>query len=175
MSASRPLVILVGLVSAAAAFFGVRMLLDKDPPTAEEVSASFVALPGFQYVEMPAEQMQPLRDAFATQNIGDTGIVHFDARQVTQESRPAAVVFVLSVDPDDIDGTATDEYVNGFVATTQATVQDLQIGDTPGHLATTPLGTVAFFFDDDGLIFNVVGQDPQSVETIASALESGNS
>jgi hypothetical protein len=175
MAVSAPLAIFVGLVAAIAAFFGVRMLLDKDPPTPEEVTASFVPLAGYEYVVMPAEQMQPLRDAFATQNIGETGIAHFDVRQVTQGTTPAAVVFVLAVDPDDMDGTATDEYVNGFTATTQATVEDLQIGDTAGYLATTPLGTVAFFFDDEGLIFNVVGQNPQTVETIARALEVGNS
>ncbi len=175
MSVSAPLAIFVGLVAAVGAFFGVRMLLDKEAPTAEEVTASFVPLTGFQYVEMPPEQMQPLRDAFATQNIGDTGIAHFDVRQVTQGNTPTAVVFVLSVDPDDMDGTATDEYITGFTATTQATVQELQIGDTAGYLATTPLGTVAFFFDDEGLIFNVVGQNPQTVETIARALEVGNS
>lgn len=170
-----PVLIVVGIVAAVAAFFGVRQLLDSDreAPTPEQVAAAFVPVEGYEYVEMPADAMEPLREAFADQPIADETIEHFDARQMTQAGTPSAVVFILSVDPDSIEGDFEDAYIDGFTATSQATVQEMELGDTTGYVAETPLGTIAFFFDSDGYVFNVVGRDMSSVTMIARSLHTG--
>jgi hypothetical protein len=172
-----PVAIVIGLIAVVAAFFGVQQLLDEDrvAPTAAEVSAAFVAIEGYEYLDMPAEAMEPLRQAFAAEPIAEQTIEHFDARQLTQAGTPSAVVFILAVDPDAMAGPFEDGYIDGFTSTSQATVEDLALGDTTGHIAQTPLGTIAFFFDTDGYAFNVVGRDPASVTAIARALEEGNS
>ena len=170
-----PVVIIVGITAAVAAFFGVRYLLDEDreAPTPEQVAAAFVPVEGYEYVAMPADAMEPLREAFADQPIAEENIEHFDARQLTQAGRPSAVVFILAVDPDSIEGNFEDAYINGFTTTSQVTVQEMELGDTTGYVAETPLGTIAFFFDSDGYVFNVVGRDMSSVQTIARALHTG--
>lgn len=172
-----PVVIVLGLIAAVGAFFLVQNLLDEDrvAPTPAEVQAAFVPVAGYEYLEMPAEAMEPLREAFAAEPIAEETIEHFDARQLTQGGAPSAVVFILSVDPDAMAGEFEEGYINGFTASAEATVQDLDLGDTTGHIATTPMGTVAFFFDDDGYAFNVVGRDAVSVTEIARTLEEGNS
>ena len=167
-----PVVIVVGIIAAVGAFFGVRYLLDADreAPTAEQVAAAFVPIEGYEYLDMPAEAMEPLREAFAAEPIAEETIEHFDARQLTQAGAPSAVVFILSVDPDAIEGDFEDAYIDGFTATSQASVQELELGDTTGYIAETPLGTIAFFFDSDGYVFNVVGRDTASVTTIVRGL-----
>lgn len=171
-----PVAIVVGLIAAAIAFFFVQELLDPDrvAPTAAEVEAAFVPIDGYEYIDMPDEAMEPLRQAFAAEPVADEAIEHFDARQLTQAGRPSAVVFILAVDPDSMSGDFEDNYVNGFTATSQASVDDLQLGDTTGHIAETPMGTIAFFFDPEGYVFNVVGRDPASVTSVTRALEAGN-
>jgi len=172
-----PVAIVVGLIAAVGAFFLVQNLLDEDrvAPTAEEVAMAFIPVAGYEYLDMPAEAMEPLREAFAAEPIANETIEHFDARQLTQGGAPSAVVFILSVDPDSMAGDFEEAYIAGFNESAGATVQDLDLGDATGHIATTPMGTVAFFFDTDGYAFNVVGRDAGSVTEIARALEQGNS
>ena len=169
-----PIVVALVVVVAIGAYFAVTKTTDKVPPTPEEVSAAFVPLVGFEYAEMPAEALDPLRQAFASDSASEH-IAHFDARQVTANGTPEAVVFILSVDPDEMKGDFEESYVEGFTESSQATVRDLTIGTITGHIAETPLGTVAFFFDTDGFAFNIVGRDTPTVESIARALEAGNS
>ena len=173
-SLRTPIIVALVVVVAIGAYFAVTTTTDKVPPTVEEVSAAFVPLAGFEYAEMPAEALEPLRQAFASDSASEY-IAHFDARQVTASGTPEAVVFILSVDPDEMKGDFEEEYVQGFTESSQATVQDLTIGDITGHIAETPLGTVAFFFDADGFAFNIVGRDTPTVESIARALAAGNS
>ena len=172
-----PVAIVVGLIAAVIAFFVVQELLDQDrvAPTAAEVAAAFVPVAGYEYLEMPAEAMEPLRQAFAAEPVADDTIEHFDARQLTQAGRPSAVVFILAVDPDSMSGDFEDNYITGFTTTSQASVENLELGDTIGHIAQTPMGTIAFFFDPEGYVFNVVGRDPASVTSVTRALEVGNS
>lgn len=169
--------IVFGLIAAVIAFFVVQELLDQDrvAPTAAEVAAAFVPIAGYEYLEMPEEAMEPLRQAFAAEPVADDTIEHFDARQLTQAGQPSAVVFILAVDPDAMEGDFEDDYINGFTTTSQASVEDLELGDTIGHIAETPMGTIAFFFDPKGYVFNVVGRDPASVTAVTRALEAGNS
>lgn len=168
------IVVALGVLAAVGAYFAVTKATDKPAPTPEQVSAAFVPLEGFEYSEMPTESLEPLRQAFASQGAGEA-VAHFDARQVSSGGSPQAVVFILSVDPDEMKGSFEESYVKGFTATSQASVEDLDIGDTSGHIAETPLGTIAFFFDADGFAFNIVGRDTATVESIARALEEGNS
>jgi hypothetical protein len=168
-------VILLALIAAVGAYLAVTKVLDKPAPTEAEVAAAFVPLTGFEYVAMPPETLAPLEAAFAQQTDDTNMVAHFDARQVSENGAPIAVVFILSVDPDAMEGDFQDQYVTGFTATSQATVEDIDIGDTAGHIAETPMGTVAFFFDVDGLAINVVGRDAPTVQQIAGALEAGNS
>lgn len=172
-----PVAIVVGLIAAVIAFFVVQELLDQDrvAPTAAEVAAAFVPITGYEYIEMPEEAMDPLRQAFAAEPVADDTIEHFDARQLTQAGRPSAVVFILAVDPDSMSGDFEDNYINGFTTTSQASVDDLELGDTIGRIAQTPMGTIAFFFDPEGYVFNVVGRDPASVTSVTRALEAGTS
>ena len=172
-----PVAIVVGLIAAVIAFFVVQELLDPDrvAPTAAEVAAAFVPIAGYEYIDMPDEAMDPLRQAFAAEPVADEAIEHFDARQLTQAGQPLAVVFILAVDPDSMSGDFEDNYINGFTTTSQASVDDLELGDTIGHIAETPMGTIAFFFDPEGYVFNVVGRDPISVTSVTRALEAGNS
>lgn len=174
ISVGTVVIVLLVVAAAVGAYFAVTKATDKPAPTAEQVSAAFVPLEGFEYSEMPAESLEPLRQAFAIQGAGEA-VAHFDARQVSSGGSSEAVVFILSVDPDDMKGSFEDSYIEGFTATSQASVEDLAIGDTTGHIAETPLGTIAFFFDDDGFAFNIVGRDTATVESIARALEEGNS
>ena len=169
-----PVVVLLAVLAATAAYLAVTRTLDQQPPTEAEVTASFANLPGYQYGDMPPEALAGLEDAFKSQ-AGEQAVAHFDARQVSRSGEPVAVVFVLSIDPDDMEGDFEDEYVAGFTSTSQATVEDIQIGGTMGHIAVTPLGTIAFFFDQDGLVFNVVGRDNPTVEGLARTLEAANS
>lgn len=170
-----PVVIVIAIIAAVAAFFGVKELLDeaREAPTPEQVAAAFIPIEGYEYVNMPTDAMEPLRQAFADEPIAEEMIEHFDARQLTQAGTASAVVFILSVDPDSIEGNFEDAYIDGFTATSQATVQEMELGDTTGYIAETPLGTIAFFFDSDGYVFNVVGRDTSSVTTIARALHAG--
>ena len=163
---------IVALVLAIFAFFGVRAAVDREPPTAEELASAFT-LPGYGFGELPPESMEPLRTAFATQN--ESVVSSFEARQVTRQGTPAAVVFILSVDPDKLTEEFKDDYVSDFQRTSQAIVEDVDIADTGGYIAAAPLGTVVFFFDDDGFVFNIVGPDRPTIEEIARALEIGNS
>jgi hypothetical protein len=156
------------------AFFVITRTTERSAPTPEQVSAAFVPLEGYEYAEMPTESMEPLRQAFATAGADDK-VQHFDARQVSSGGTPEAVVFILSVDPDDMEGDFEDQYIQGFTESSQATIEDLQLDDTTGHIAETPLGTIGFFFDLDGFAFNIVGRDRPTVESIARALEAGNS
>ena len=169
-----PVIILFAVLAATAAYLAVTRTLDQQPPTEAEVTASFATLPGYEYADMPPEALAGLEAAFKSQ-AGEQAVAHFDARQVSKSGQPVAVVFVLSIDPDDMQGDFEDEYVAGFTSTSQATVEDIQIGDTMGHIAATPQGTVAFFFDEDGLVFNVVGRDNPTVEGVARTLEAANS
>lgn len=166
------IIVLVALV-VVGAFVVVTKTSDMEAPSADELDDAFVPVGGYEYVEMPPESLEPLRAAFASQDEAD--IAHFDARELTQAGETSAVVFILSVDPDSMVGEFEDSYVTGFSATTQADVQDAQFGSTAGHIAETPMGTIAFFFDADGFAFNVVGRDTATVESIARSLEAGNS
>lgn len=147
---------------------------DRPAPTEAEVAAAFVPIQGYEYTEMPAESLEPLRQAFAAEGAQEA-VAHFDARQVSSGSSPEGVVFILSIDPDEMKGAFEESYVQGFTATSQTSVEDFMIGDTTGHIAETPLGTIAFFFDEDGYAFNIVGRDRSTVQSIAEALEAGNS
>ena len=169
-----PVIVLLVLIAAMAAYLAVTRTLDKQPPSQAEVTSSFAAIPGYQYGAMPDDAMAALENAFTSQ-AGEQAVAHFDARQVSKSGQPVAVVFVLSVDPDEMEGDFENEYVAGFSSTSQATVEDIQIGSTIGHIAATPLGTIAFFFDEDGLVFNVVGRDNPTVEGVARTLEAANS
>jgi hypothetical protein len=166
--------LIVALVAGLAVYFLFIRQGDREPPTAAQVTAAFVPLEGFEYVEMPTESLEPLRQAFAAQG-EEEAVAHFDARQVQVGGKPTAVVFILSVDPDEMKGDFQEQYITGFTSTSQATVEDFAVNDTSGHISVTPLGTVAFFFDPDGFAFNVVGQERATVEVIARGLEEGNS
>jgi hypothetical protein len=168
---SAPSVALVALVLVTLGFFGVRAALDEDAPSPDELAAAFTPLASFSYEELPSEAMQPLRAEFAKQ----PEVAHFDARQISKAGQPIAVVFGLALDPDDLTEDFKDDYVTGFERSSQAPVEDLQIAETVGHIASTELGTVIFFFDDDGFAFNVVGPDPRDVESLARALALANS
>lgn len=174
LSIGTPVIVLLAVVAAVGAYFAVTRVMDRPAPTAAEVDAAFVSVPGFTYSELPAATMGGLESAFTSQ-AGPEAVAHFEARQLSAQSGPAAVVFILALDPDEMQGDFKSEYVAGFSATSQATVQDLQIGSTTGHIASTPLGTVAFFFDEDGFAFNIVGRDVPTVESIARTLQAGNS
>ena len=174
LSIGTPVIVLLAVVAAVGAYFAVTRVMDRPAPTAAEVDAAFVSVPGFTYSELPAATMGGLESAFTSQ-AGPEAVAHFEARQLSAQSGPAAVVFILALDPDEMQGDFKAEYVAGFSATSQATVQDLQIGSTTGHIASTPLGTVAFFFDEDGFAFNIVGRDVPTVESIARTLQAGNS
>jgi hypothetical protein len=173
--AAAPIAIVVGVLAAIGGYLVVAKATDKPAPTADQVAASFVPIEGFTYQEMPAGTLQPLEDAFASQPGAADAVAHFDARQLLDGGEPVAVVFVLSIDPDEMKGEFESSYVTGFTATSQATVEDVQVGDTTGHIAETPMGTIAFFFDADGYAFNVVGRDSPTVTEIAEGLEAGNS
>jgi hypothetical protein len=166
--------VVIGVLAAVGAYVAVTKATDKVAPSADEVSSAFVPVSGYEYSEMPAAALEPLRAAFASQ-AGEEAVAHFDARELTQDGTTAAVVFILSVDPDSMTGGFEASYVTGFTATSQAQVEDTQFGQTAGHIAETPMGTIAFFFDEDGFAFNVVGRDKPTVESIARSLESGNS
>lgn len=167
--------IVVALLAAVGAYFAATKVLDMPPPTEAEVSAAFVPLDGLTYEDMPAGTLQPLEDAFASQTDATEAVAHFDAKQVMNGSDPVAVVFILSVDPDLMGGDFEDSYVTGFAATSQTTVQELSIGESTGRIAETAQGTIAFFFDEDGYVFNVVGRERETVGSIADSLEAGNS
>lgn len=174
LSLGTPVIVVLALVAAVGAYFAVTKVTDRPPPTEAEVTAAFVEVPGFTYSDLPAETLGALESAFTSQ-AGPEAVAHFEARQLSEGAGPAAVVFVLAIDPDDMRGNFEEQYVSGFTATSQATVEDIQIGSTTGHIAETPLGTVAFFFDEDGFAFNVVGRDNPTVEGIARTLQAGNS
>lgn len=175
LSLGTPIVVVIALVAAVGAYFAVTRMTDQPPPTEAEVTAAFVPIPGFTYSDLPPETMSGLESAFTSQ-AGPDAVAHFEARQLSEGAGgPAAVVFILAIDPDDMKGSFEEQYVSGFTSTSQATVQDVQIGSTTGHVAETPLGTVAFFFDEDGFAFNVVGRDNPTVQGIARTLQAGNS
>ena len=174
VSIGTPVIVALALVVAVAAYFAVTKVMDQAPPTEAEVAAAFVPVPGFTYSELPPATMSALESAFTSQ-AGPDAVAHFEARQLAEGSEPAAVVFILALDPDDMRGSFEEQYVSGFTSTSQASVDDLRIGGTRGYIADTPLGTVAFFFDEDGFAFNVVGRDGPTVEGIARTLEAGNS
>lgn len=173
LSIGTPVIVLLALLVAVGAYFAVTRTMDRPAPTEAAVAAAFVPIPGLTYSELPPEAAGGLESAFTSQ-AGTEQVVHFEARQLSAQNGPAAVVFVLAIDPDEMQGDFEDEYVAGFTATSQATVEDLQIGSTMGHIASTPLGTVAFFFDEDGFAFNIVGRDVPTVESIARTLQAGN-
>lgn len=168
------MIIVLVLVAAVAAYLAVTRFTDRSAPSEAEVMAAFVPVADLTYSELPPNTMTALESAF-TRQAGTDAVAHLEARQLTQEGRPVAVVFILSIDPDEMEGEFETEYVSGFTTTSQTTLEDFQIGDTTGHIGNTPLGTVAFFFDGDGFAFNIVGRDDQTVRGIAQTLQAGNS
>ena len=163
---------IVGLLLATFAFFGLRAALDREAPTVEELAAAFTPLVTFEYEAPPPEALQ----VFETGLANEPEVAHFDARLVSAQGQPVATVLILAVDPDALTEPFRNEYEADFEKDTQAPTQDLEIGDSVGHLASTDeLGTVIFFFDDNGFVFHVLGPDSRTVEAIARVLEVGNS
>jgi hypothetical protein len=167
------LFVVIGLVIG---FFAVGFLKgNADPPTEEEVSAAFTPISGYTYLDVPDAQLQPMRDAIASEPDLEEGIAVFQARQVQVGSQTVAAVIILGIDPDEFKGSYREDFLAGFRAGSGAEATPIKLGGEDAYSGEASGGHfIAFFDESDGLIFLVIGATDPSVKSIAEQIHAGN-
>jgi hypothetical protein len=176
-SLGRGATIAVGLVAAAAGYFGVQALLGGggDPPSAAEVTAAFTPVEGYTYGSIPQAALDQARSTLSSATSKDE-VTNLDARSISIGGQPVAAVIIVAIKPG-ISGGDKDEFLAGFSSTAGASLDEVPIGNVTGYLGTSSVGPTLVFFDEDGFVFVLQGiqsTDPTVITEIAQSLQAAN-
>jgi hypothetical protein len=169
--------VVFALVGAVIGYFAVQYFMKgAEPPTQQEVAAAFAPVEGYTYQEVPAAQLQPMRDAIASDPELESGIAVFEARTIQLGTQPIGAMIIMGIDPDEFGGDYRQEFLDGFRAGSGgAEATSMQINGKEAFSGDA-LGShfVAFFDEEDGMIFMVIGPNAGSVEQIATTVHAAN-
>jgi len=170
--------LLVGLASAVGGYFLVqKVFFDAGAPSPEEVAAAFVPVAGTTYQEPPAGSREQFRSLLDQQGDALEQIETFDMRLLLVGAQPVGAVVIFSVDPDVLaEEDFEREYLQGFNLASGQELVPTNIGGVDAFEGQIPgIGSMYTFFDDDGLIFFIGGQQKALMEQTVTTLGTANS
>lgn len=150
-----------------------RVLLDRDPPTPEELAAALAPVAGYTYSELPGNLPAQLEAILGEE--ADERIAGVDGALAGRAGRIVGVVMVLGVDPDEIGQDDVGDFTAGMRLGPGAAIERVPYGGTDIYQGRAPSGAgVAIFYDPDGILFVVAGERPAVVRELAEGLAGAN-
>ena len=171
-------VAVVGLLCAIGGYLLVsNVFFDADAPSEEEVTAAFVPVSGLSYQAPPDGTREQFRALLDEQGPAADEIAVFDMRLLLIGQQPVGAVAIFSVDPDLLDDEEFENgYISGFNANSPQQITPENVGGVDTFAGHIPgIGSMYTFFEENGLIFVVAGQQRDLMERVVTTLGAANS
>ncbi len=134
----------------------------------------FARISGFEYVELPESDLEDLQDQFTSDAEMQEAVAAVDGRTVTRDGDGVAVIIAVGFDER---SSALPGFRDGFLSgATQNAVdtEELTLSGEEAILGTDADGTSTILWLKGDLALVIVGGDPATLRTVATALIAAN-
>jgi hypothetical protein len=171
-----PLVAAAIMVLVIAVCFGAYVTYFKSKaPSDEEIDAAFGSPSGYSYEEWPSQAKNAAEEAISENADLRDLEVRFDGRAVMRDGSPLGVVFIIGMEPEELEGLDEDTLPTGIEMGPDISLNRVERAGFEMFEVRLPQGGATVFFDtEDGLVFTVATRDAASMQDISAQLAETN-